>query len=224
MGERAKNRHRRASEEGAVLLLVLLLVVMFTGLGVIAMRHTRGEMRSASAYYESVQTSTVAEGALMLAASDIKNNWDNPPGANYRTQFMQDTLVPVDTDGNVGQVGEFKVSFSSDIAGFCPGGLCPAAGQVPDAHINGTQPLDVTPTLAYSSSNVSIFFRAPTLAPPPQGFSSSDDEGRNFDWYYFDVRSSATYGTPWETAKNVLSGQAQARARLMIGPLTSMGR
>jgi Tfp pilus assembly protein PilX len=91
-----KRNRKRGKEGGLVLLMVLLLVIMFTGLGLMAMRHTQGEIRSSGAYMDSLQASALAEGALAMAVTDIKENYsfykhENPPcgGAysNYMAQF-----------------------------------------------------------------------------------------------------------------------------------------
>jgi hypothetical protein len=203
-------QRRRERQEGAILLVVLLLVIMFTGLGLLAMRHTQFELRSASAYLDSTQAASLAESAIAMIATDMRRNWDLPPGNNYKTQFAAAT-----------QQSGIQLHFSPAL----DPSLAYAAGVIPDDGLRGTTPLAETPTLASAFSDISLVQQAPVLAPPENGFSVTNDN-RNYDWYYFEVRSDASYGAPQGNAASDLyaRGRASALSRIMIGPITAIGR
>jgi hypothetical protein len=193
-----------------VLLVVLLLVIMFTGLGLLAMRHTQFELRSASSYLDSTQAASLAESAIAMVATDMRRNWDIPPGNNYKTQFAAATV-------NSG----LKLHFSPKL----DPGMDHDAGVIPDNELSGKTPLALTPTLSGAFSDIALEQRSPILAPPENGFSTTNDN-RNYDWYYFEVRSEASYGAPLTNATTALyaRGRASALSRIMIGPITAIGR
>ncbi len=104
------------------MLMVVLLVIMFTGLGMLAIRHTRGELRSAGAFMDSAQAAAAAETAVLMVATDMRKNWrrqnDRCPD-NYYTAFQKaigdEALNPdnsdTDPDNNT-SIDEITIGFS----------------------------------------------------------------------------------------------------------------
>ena len=82
-------RGPRKSEAGVIMLLVVLLVVMFTGLGLLAMRHTRGELRSGGAFRDSVQAESAAEAGILMVATDIRANWASVSASGCDSYYKQ---------------------------------------------------------------------------------------------------------------------------------------
>ena len=83
-GLKKRNDGRAEGQEGAILFIVMLLIIMFTGLGLLAMRHTRQELRSTGAYFDNMQAASLAESALAMAATDNKLSSDI-----YRAAFSR---------------------------------------------------------------------------------------------------------------------------------------
>ena len=218
-----------------MLLMVILLVLMFSGLGLLALRHVQGDLRASSAYMDSTQSSALGETAVMMVATDMRRNWrvKNDPDKcdNYYTQFHTAYLAEKKTD--------IKTGFS-DV--FNHGADCPAEmlGKLPVASLNGTAPTALTgmdkswSPLAHGYADVTLSQDEPQLAPPPPGFSA-DDNGRTYEWYYFAVTSRAKYGfggaskiietdTDGDTDTEAITGiegNAVVRAHMKIGPLDS---
>jgi Tfp pilus assembly protein PilX len=219
-------------EEGMVLLMVLLLVVMFSGLGLLALRHTQAELRSSGAYMDSTQAAEAAEAAVMMVATDMRRNWRYPNASNkclnYYTKFQQ--AVENNTQEDI-QIGFSDVFNTSDD--------CSHIGGLPVSALNSSAPLALTggssgPS-AHSLARVSLRQSAPRQAPPPPGFSS-DDEARTYGWYYFTVTSRAQYGygsaatasetdTDTQESEEVVTvrGKAVVRSLMKIGPLDAVG-
>lgn len=229
--KRNENRVHRG-EEGVVLLMVILLVVMFSGLGLLAMRHVQGELRSSGAYMDSTQAAAAAEAGVMMTATDMRRNWRYPNDANqcpnYYAQFHT-ALLAGKKDGIL--TGFSRVFNSED--------NCDHLGGLPVAGLRGLAPLALTAgPLTHGYATVNLYQAAPESAPPPPGYSS-DDAPRTYDWYYFTVTSRAAYGfggassapdvdtdTEADTeAGEVASvrGNAVVRAHMKIGPVDSIG-
>jgi hypothetical protein len=209
---RIKSHRHRPGEEGVVLLLVLLLVIMFTGLGLLAMRHTQGELRSASSYMDATQATEAAEAAIMMAATDMKHNWsatsDCASRINYATAFLNAR--------NSGQRDGITVPFSDRFSQTCD----PDAGPelMPDPGLNGTEPLAKTDMLSRAFAKVSLEYSTPVPAPPPPGFST-DIEGLTYCWRYVSTRSEAQFGYGATEASKVTSGNAVVSSHMKIGPV-----
>ena len=214
---RNTTRTRAREQSGIVMLTVLLLVVMFTGLGLMAMRHTQGELRSTGGYLDSTQAALAAEAGLFMVATDMRLNFetDSHGCMSYAGQFNKATW----TDTAFRSGGE--ETYFSPI--FMPGSdTCSdyGPGTVPLAGLDGVTSLASTPVLGNATANVRIVQDRPVLASPPPGFSS-DRQNQTYDWYYFTVRSIASYGVPASggTDPVYVRGNAEAEARLMIGPI-----
>ena len=208
-------KRTRRGEEGVVLLMVVLLVVMFSGLGLLALRHTQGEMRSSGAYLDGTQAAAAAESAIIMAATDMRKNWRYPNSANtcvnYYTRFHQALVGSTQTGIQTG---------FSDI--FNSADNCEHLGTLPVDSLNGTSPTALTGgPLVHGYSSVQLTQDAPRIAPPPPGFSS-DDQARTYDWYYFTVTGRAQYGYGPDTTVSAVRGAAVVRAHMKIGPLDSI--
>ncbi|MCU0663816.1 MAG: PilX N-terminal domain-containing pilus assembly protein [Myxococcota bacterium] len=205
------------SQDGNVLVMVMLLVLLFSGLGVLVMRHMQGEMRSSLAYYDATQAGAAAEGAVAMVATDLMLNYDAPAvaGQNYMDAFAANRET-----GLVELPLEFSSFFDTDDTY--------TAGELPDANLNGrfTDPAtpvadtSVAPAMASGTAQVQVVHMPRYPAPPPPGYSNDDASTSNTVFYYFEVRADARYGPQLgRTAPSVVEGYARARTRMMIGPL-----
>lgn len=216
MFRRSPRVSTRAAHRGNVLLMVMLLILTFSGLGMIVMRNTLGEMRSALSYYDATQAAAVAEGAVALLATDLTLNYDAPAatGFNYMDAYA--------ANRNTATV-ELPLQFSPY---FDDGSVTYAPGDLPDVNLNGRATTPVTPiadttvapALATASAQVAVTHMPRYPAPPPPGYSNDDASASNMEFYYFEVRADAQYG-PSTTAAAIVEGYARARTRMMIGPL-----
>lgn len=124
------------------MLMVVLLVIMFTGLGMLAIRHTRGELRSAGAFMDSAQAAAAAETAVLMVATDMRRNWrrqnDRCPDSYY-TAFQRaiddEALNPDNSDtdpDNDMSINEITIGFSDSFnhAGYGDN-TCDHKGGVP---------------------------------------------------------------------------------------------
>ncbi len=189
-----------------MLLMVLLLVILFSGLGLMAMQHTCTELRTAGAYLDNNQAAAVAEAAIAMVATDMRLYWDYRCNGTtaYYSQFADATL---------NQLPPYTLQFSPAFDNSTGDNSCPtSAGQVPDGELAGTT--DFGSHTTGSRASVTLTHGAPTCAPCPSGFSGGD----TYAWYWFTATSQATYG-PAQTAAQVIRGTATVDARMMIGPL-----
>jgi Tfp pilus assembly protein PilX len=215
-----RTNRRQKGEEGVVLFMVILLVALFSGLGILAMRHTQGELRSANVYMDSSQAAAVAEAAIMMVATDMRRNWRYPNATacvNYYTRFQQAIQSNQTNDIQIG----FSDVFNNDAN-------CANIGTVPVAGLQGAAPLAETGgPLSNSYAAVTLTQAAPMIAPPPPGFSS-DDENRTYNWYYFTVTSRAAYGygsssvSPTVRHPKIIRGEAVVRSHMKIGPVDAL--
>jgi Tfp pilus assembly protein PilX len=205
-----KERHLER-QEGMVLLMVLLLVLLFTGLGLLAMRHTQGELRSAASYMDSAQATEAAEAAVMMAATDMKINWDrNHACQNYKTRLCDDPNNGVVRTG-------IPVTFSRrfDSSGSCDTG-------VPDPGLSGAEPLAETDALSTNYAEVNLTFAAAERAPAPPGNSNdlnSETEHQTYGWFYITATSAARFGADPTLYPMAPSGRAQVTSNMKIGPI-----
>ncbi len=203
--------HRR--QQGAVLLIVLLLVVLFSGLGVMAMRHTQAELRSAGAYLDGTQAALVAEAGIAMTGTDIKLNWnetrDWPGGTEDWPPYKRQFELSAGTTDN-----ELQLTFSPMF-----GGVVNTAGTLPDDEFRGTRALAATSLLATARATTQLVHEQPIIAPTEAGFSNSQDDNITYSWYYFTARNVATYGSPLANVNDI--GRAEAQSRMVIGPLLS---
>lgn len=207
--ENRPSRKGSRGQQGTVMLMILLLVIMFTGLGLMAMRHTQGEVRAAGSYFDVIQAEALAISPCAFLATDLRANYDYPVAAiglssypNYKEQFA---LNP-----NGG-----PVAFSPALDGQNYD-----AGCLPNDQLSGTVPLADTPILGAANADVSINYGAPETAPAMAGYSHSNDEGTTYAFYYFTFTSRASFGG--EGISSMDRGRAAARCRLWVGPLSAL--
>ncbi|MCP4676595.1 MAG: hypothetical protein GY854_13995 [Deltaproteobacteria bacterium] len=211
-------RHRRRQQEGVVMLLVMLLVLMFTGLGLMAMRHTRGELKSAGAYLDGVQGASFAEMPILMAVTDMRLNWSRTcaDDENYITQFRSNVA-----SGNLDDmVVRFSPAFFIDDVNDPPepSTSCSGAdGGVPG--LNGI-PLAETPILSNMLVSASLSHSVPLEMPPPSGFSFKE-QNQTYTWYSFRIRSTYEYGAATRPTESSYYTWAQTTARAMVymGPM-----
>jgi len=211
-------------QRGTVILVVILLILMLTGLGVLAMRHTRIELRSSGAYRDATTAAELAEGALAMIMTDMKMSSDY-----YQFMFSSSDATTAQTDAGFGDDLEYEIPISdyysttSDAgagdAGAGDGGTGGSAGTI--AELSGT----LSESLSSVEALTEVRHLAPVLAPCPPGYSCTDEE--NYAWYYFTVNSTAAYGegVRYDPALPLFeSGRAHARGRVVIGPVSAYGR
>lgn len=203
-----------------MLLLILLLVIMFTGLGLIAMRHTQAELYAAGAYLDNVQARSLAETAIAMLVTDLKDNHARRCDDNksYISLFYENTG---------GQEAVIDPRFSPVFQTNDPeGSECKnEAGVIPDPQLRGDDPDDgeslykTVSALSYSVANVNVFIDGrPVEASPPAGFSN-DRQNDTMGWYFFNLRSTARFGAPTNNSVYATDGSAVVRARVKIGPM-----
>ena len=229
MNNKTRGMRHRKGEQGVILLLVVLLVVVFSGLGLLAMRYTRGELRSAGAFMDSTQAAAAAEAAILMIATDLRKNWieenDEATCPTLKAQFTLEIFEAVAEDKMVDL--DIAVGFSD---AFNQQGDCSHAGGVPFGFLQGHEdaPLAITGgPLDSGYANVELTFSEPIEAPVPEGNVIEGLE-ETMIWYYFTVTSVAHYGphadigTEANPAPAVTRGRAVVRADMMIGPLSKI--
>jgi len=210
----------RPGERGTVLLVVILLVLMFTGLGLLAMRHTRQELRSTGAYLDSAQAGKLAEGSIALVATDLRLSSDY-----YQFMFTSSNFEQIEA-GDAGVQGEqYDIPLSDLLAE-------PDAGSTEDGQItylSGTLATNDDEAALYGVvGNSRVTQGGPVMAPCPPGYSCFDEQ--NYGWYYFTINSTATYGpdpgniTAVPDAPLYEFGRARARGRVTVGPIAAYGQ
>ncbi len=205
---RGRSPGQRSAQEGTVLLVVIMLVVMFTGLGLLAMRHTHGEMRSAGAYADAQQAAVLAESGLSILTTDIKLGFRAPDAGegcdkkSYKAALDEWFASPDNT-------GAARLPLSVQLDEQCES---TSARQIPDPRLNGTQPLGTAPALGAGYSDVALEIVAePLRAAACPGFTNNTDIIKN---YRFEVRSRASFGPAQEG--RIPKGRATARASFVL--------
>lgn len=210
----------RVGQRGTVILVVMLLVIMFTGLGLLAMRHTRLELRSTGAYLDATQAAALADGALATVATDLRISSDY-----YQYMFMNTDYAGIPADG---QPEEYQIPLSEELN---PAGeeidtdTAPQDnGAIPQ--LTGTLAVDETTGALYGAEALTrVKHGAPALGPCPPGYSCNEEQ--NYAWYYFVVNATAEYGprVAADPAHPLYEqGRAEARGRVMVGPVAAYGR
>jgi hypothetical protein len=212
-GEGGKNR---AGQRGAVILVVMLLVIMFTGLGLLAMRHTRLELRSTGAYLDASQAAALADGALAIVATDLRLSSDY-----YQFMFTNSEHDGMSVDGGM---EEYEIPISEELQ-LTSGDAGPATdGIIPQ--LSGTLASNAELGAIYGTEAVTrVKHTIPALAPCPPGYSCNDEQ--NYAWYYFLVNATAEFGPRVASDPEhplYESGRARARGRVMVGPIAAYGR
>lgn len=214
-------RRGRPAERGTVLLVVILLVLMFTGLGLLAMRHTRQELRATGAYMDSAQAGKLAEGSIAIVATDLRLSSDY-----YQFMFTSSNFEQIESAGDAGVQGEqYEIPLSELLAE-------PDAGTSEDgkiSYLSGTLATNEEEAALYGVVGDSVVTQSgPVMAPCPPGYSCFDEQ--NYGWYYFTINATASYGpdpgniTAVPDAPLYEFGRARARGRVTVGPIAAYGQ
>ncbi len=209
-------RVHRAHQEGGILLIVLLLVIMFTGFGLIAMRHTRAELRAAGYYLDNNQCAQVARTAAAMAATNLRLYMDETCNDNESHHHYMST--------NIHNTGPFQMRFSP---AFQWSNDCPvSAGNVPgpsgavgsfqaDGGLALTNVINTEPR-----ARVTMEHEKPLRAPPPPGFTDRCEDG-TYCFYDFTIVSRAQYGTlRSSTQKSQFTRSACVdKGQVRVGPI-----
>jgi len=204
-----------------VLLVVILLVLMFTGLGLLAMRHTRQELRSTGAYMDSAQAGKLAEGALAIVATDLRLSSDY-----YQFMFTGSNFEQIEAAGDAGVQGEqYDIPLSELLAE--PDAGSSENGKI--SYLSGPLATNADEAALYGVAGETVVSQGgPVMAPCPPGYSCNDEQ--NYGWYYFTINSTASYGpdpgsmTAAPGTPLYEYGRARARGRVTVGPIAAYGQ
>ncbi|MBN2529826.1 MAG: pilus assembly PilX N-terminal domain-containing protein [Deltaproteobacteria bacterium] len=215
--------HGTSSQRGFVLIMVLLLIIMISGIGLLAIRHSRQEALSTGAYVDSTRAVALVESAMAVAITDLRSSPDY-----YRLRFLspkaggsEEAQEIIGDKNNLWQVQyAFSLSdnfYTKGVPGTCTfaeGTDCPP-GFMPDLS-------DVS-----SSSNENyqtvITYDAPLVGPCPPGYSCFDDQ--NYGWYIFGINVSVRFGTAyglWDR-QFIETARANGKGKVTIGPIAAYG-
>jgi hypothetical protein len=210
MSTTKKNAKQRGGQAGYVLILVLLLIIMFSGLGVLAMRHTRQELRSSGAYLDATQAADLVRGALALVATDLRRSSDY-----YEYQLLASETASGDAGVEEYEIPLNETLFPSSTCASTTHAGCVAYLTTPGLY--GAEALYGVDVTTYMTQ------KAPQVGPCPPGFSCFDDQ--NYGWYTFTVDATASYGSKSKDSSTLFElGRAQGRGRMTVGPISVFGR
>jgi Tfp pilus assembly protein PilX len=206
-----------------VLLIVMLLLIMFTGFGILAMRHTQAELRSSGAYLDATQAADLVEGALALVATDLRSSSDY-----YQYQYLS-AEGEATADGGVDD-GNYEIPLNTDLFAGSDCGDTSHPGCIQQLSSSATDPETEGPYGAmgglYGVDVMTyVTHKQPEVGPCPPGFSCFDDQ--NYGWYTFTVEATASYGSenPNEVASTMYElGRAVGKGRMTVGPIGVFGR
>lgn len=233
-------------QEGAILFVVMLLIIMFTGLGLLAMRHTRQELRSTGAYFDNMQAADLAESALAMAATDIKLSSDFyraafssseydiiDADAGPAEEFLEvEHAIPLNPEAGKREIGTHPVLFDTVLGGYCAANVGTVSACVHQLSypISGDTDFD---DMMGTWARTTIRQTTPKIGPCPPGYSCSDEQ--NYGWYIFTVDATSIYGqgrhdltvppaAAVPNANNYAQGRAQARGIMTVGPIGVFGQ
>lgn len=202
-------------QRGFVLIIVLLLIIMISGLGMLAVRHSRQEARSTGAYVDSTQAVALVESGMAVAITDLRTSPD------YYRQTFSNSGVAVQTNPSVTDMFhmEFAIKLSNTFFVGSDQSDCDAAYDVPGC-IG-----DLTRTVSgdNASYRTLITYNLPMVGPCPPGYSCFDDQ--NYGWYVFGINVNAQFGTEptfW-SRRFVETANATGAGRVTIGPIGAYG-
>ena len=243
-GFEKRNNDGMKSQEGAILFIVMLLIIMFTGLGLLAMRHTRQELRSTGAYFDNMQAASLAESALAMAATDIKLSSDFYRAAFSSAEFniidadagpTEDFLdvehaIPLNPEPGLRDIGTHPILFGTVPVGYCADHVGTVAACVHQLSypISGNTDFD---DMMGIWARTTIRQTTPKIGPCPPGYSCSDEQ--NYGWYIFTVDATSIYGqggyqvggsAAVPDGFNYTQGRAEARGIMTVGPIGVFGQ
>ncbi len=232
-----RSRKRGEGQDGSVLFVVLLLIIMFTGLGLLAMRHTRQELRSSGAYKDNSQATALAEGALAMLATDLKKSADY-----YGANFALTDYQTFHGDGGTNSEDEYHIPPNPELFPEIAGGFCESnpgvegcvhqlswASDHSGVDLDDDDGLDTwddgTNELIhyYNERAVTTVKQfAPIVGPCPPGYSCNDEQ--NYGWYIFKVEANVKYGGSSTDPSVYERGHAVGKGRMTIGPVGVYGK
>ena len=202
-------------QRGFVLIMVLMLIILVSGLGLLAVRHSRQEVRSTGAYVDSTQAAAMVESAMAVAISDLRAapDW-------YRYQFVNGAGSMV---GSGTGLWDSRYAFGLSNSFFNAAALGCSTG---DPEIDGNGCIGDLSRLNSADDNdywTSITLDTPVVGPCPPGYSCFDDQ--NYAWYIFGINVQVRFGTSvtyWNT-EFVETARAEGKGRVTIGPIGAYG-
>jgi Na+-transporting methylmalonyl-CoA/oxaloacetate decarboxylase gamma subunit len=213
----------RTSQRGFVLIMVLLLIIMISGIGLLAIRHSRQEARSTGAYVDSTRAVALVESAMAVAITDLRTSPDY-----YRLRFIspksggeKEAQEIIGDANNLWQV-QYAFTLSDDFyttgtpvaCTFAEGTDCPP-GFMPD--------LSNLSNSSNENYQTIVTYDAPLVGPCPPGYSCFDDQ--NYGWYIFGINVSVRFGTSyglWDR-QFIETARANGKGRVTIGPIGAYG-
>jgi len=216
-----KERRRRRGEAGYVLIIVLLLIIMFTGFGILAMRHTQAELRSAGAYLDATQAGDLVEGALALVATDLRSSADY-----YEYRYLAEESEAM-ADGGVDD-GTYDIPLNDQLFTGSPCGddappSCISYLSTPDTGDLTTGLYREMGDLYGVNVMTTVSHEEPEVGPCPPGFSCFDEQ--NYGWYTFTIDATASYGSPGKSSSTLFElGRAVGKGRMTVGPIGVFGK
>jgi len=193
------------SNEGTVLLIVLALTIILSGLGLLAVQHTRYELQSASNYYDGIQSGQVAEASQVLATMLLNAQHDYYYGA--LVQLQSDPTAHCGCPAGTLHMGNDRFS---DIPAYS---ALPADGGTFEGVFGR---MGVT-------SDMSACVFQPTDFAPPAGYSTDQASGEGFIFKMYKITSSGSFGEPEQsgTDKRYLRARGGVQSTVTIGPVES---
>jgi Tfp pilus assembly protein PilX len=202
-----------------VLIIVLLLIIMFTGFGVLAMRHTQAELRSSGAYLDATQAGDLVEGALALVATDLRSSSDY-----YEYQYLA-AEGSAAADGGVDD-GAYEIPLNGGLFGGsdCGDTANPSCIAYLSTSADPAAGLYREMGELYGVSVLTkVTHRQPEVGPCPPGFSCFDDQ--NYGWYTFTVDATTSYGSSSKSSSTLFElGRAVGKGRMTVGPVSVFGK
>jgi len=207
-------------QAGYVLLIVLLLIIMFTGFGILAMRHTQSELRSSAAYLDATQAADLVEGALALVATDLRSSSDY-----YQYQLLA-AETEATADGGV-EEESYEIPLNPDLFAGSDCGDTNHPGCIQQLSSSSTDPAGgpygEMGALYGADVKTYVAHAQPQVGPCPPGFSCFDDQ--NYGWYTFTVGATASYGAAHKTGSTLFGRRcAVGKGRMTVGPIAVFGK
>jgi len=231
---------RRTGEDGFVLLLVSLLIIVFGTLGILSLRHTRSDLRSATSYQDATQAGLLSESGIAITSADMALNWDFFPIAGgtgcrgYRWQFeefarLHPTLVPPTPSEQNPLESQYTDLYSNQT---CTSGVLDSNGtQMPVDNPNSNVDAGLasaSPLMGGATSNVRNRIIGIRDVPAPRDFSQPSDSNQTVGWYQIEMMVTASAGERLDPSVTnpqdlqTVRGQARARALVKLGPVTKI--
>ncbi|MBN2342675.1 MAG: hypothetical protein JXX29_16650 [Deltaproteobacteria bacterium] len=210
-----KKIQKRRGERGFVLIIVLLLIIMISGLGLLAVRHTQQEARATGAYADSTQAVALVESGMAVAITDLRAAPDY-----YRVMFSDPSAANV---GAANDIWNAEIAIPLSGSFYSSGSTSACATGQPWSTVGCIGDLTNMDDGNYAAYRTVITYNLPLVGPCPPGYSCFDEQ--NYGWYVFGVNVDAQFGTApsfWDR-RFVVNARAQGAGRVTIGPIGAYG-